>query len=95
MFELMSNFVGMLMFAEMTGDITKGLAYLGSGIAAIGCLGAGIGQGYTGGKAVEAVSRNPEVEGKVRTLFIVAAAISESGAIYALVISIILAFVVA
>lgn len=78
---------------EVTGSISDGLKFLGAGVATITCFGAGIGQGYAGGKAVEAVSRNPEVESKIRTMFIIGAAIAESGAIYGLVISIILIFV--
>jgi len=77
----------------MTGSISDGLKFLGAGVAAITCFGAGIGQGYAAGKAVEAIARNPEVESKVRTMFIIGAAISESGAIYGLVISLILIFV--
>ncbi|MDQ7982940.1 MAG: ATP synthase F0 subunit C [Spiroplasma sp.] len=78
---------------EVTGSISDGLKFLGAGVATITCFGAGIGQGYAAGKAVEAVSRNPEVESKIRSMFIIGAAIAESGAIYGLVISLILIFV--
>ena len=70
------------------------LAYLGSGMAAIGCVGSGIGQGMIGAKSVESIGRNPEVESKIRLQMIISAAITESGSIYALVVAIILAFVV-
>lgn len=83
-----------LWFAQTNINISGNLSYIGAGIAAIGCAGAGIGQGYTGGKAVEGIARNPEAEDKIRTLFIIANAITESGAIYALVIAMILCFVV-
>lgn len=69
------------------------LKFVGAGISTIACAGSGIGQGYAAGKAVEAVSRNPEVESKIRTQFVIGAAISESGAIYGLVVSLILIFV--
>ena len=84
-------------FTFMASDINVwgSLAYVGGGVAAIGCLGAGIGQGVIGGKAVEAIGRNPEAEAKVRTQMIISAAIAESGAIYSLVIAMILIFVVA
>ncbi|MGL5268693.1 MAG: ATP synthase F0 subunit C [Spiroplasma sp.] len=78
----------------VTGDVTTGLKFLGAGLAIITCFGTGIGQGYAAGKAVEAVARNPEVEAKIRTMFVIGAAISESGAIYGLVVSLILIFVV-
>lgn len=75
------------------GDIAVGLKFLGAGMAVITCFGSGIGQGYAAGKAVEAVARNPEVESKIRTMFVIGAAIAESGAIYGLVVSLILIFV--
>nr|WP_318027799.1 hypothetical protein [Mycoplasmopsis bovis] len=40
------------------------------------------------GKAAEAVGRNPEAASKIRTMMLVGQAVSESAAIYALVISI-------
>ncbi len=79
-------------FAEtgITGDVK----YIGAGLSTIGMLGAGIGQGYAGGKAAEAVGRNPEAESKIRNMMIIGAAIAESGALYALVVAILLIFVV-
>lgn len=75
-------------------EIITAASYIGAGIAGIGLLGAGIGQGYAAGKASEAVGRNPEAEGKIRNMMIIGAAIAESSALYALVISILLIFVV-
>ena len=57
-------------------------------------MGAGIGQGYATGKAAEAVGRNPEADSKIRLMLIVGCAIAETGAIYALIISFLLIFVV-
>lgn len=75
-------------------DITdKGLIGMGAGMATTGCLGAGIGQGFNAGKACEAIGRNPESAKKVQTIFIVGAAIAESGAIYSLLVALILLFV--
>ncbi len=68
-------------------------AAIGAGLAAIGGLGAGIGQGYAAGKAAEAVSRNPEAEAKIRSMMIIGAAIAESSALYSFVIAIMLVFV--
>ncbi|AHI53461.1 F0F1 ATP synthase subunit C [Spiroplasma sabaudiense Ar-1343] len=79
-------------FAEglTTGD---GLKALGAGMAAIGVLGAGIGQGITGQGACLAIGRNPELAGQITKTMILAAGIAESGAIYALIISLLLIFV--
>lgn len=59
-----------------------------------GAIGAGIGEGYVGGKALEAIGRNPSVQNKIIPNMIVAMAISESTSIYALVISLIILFVI-
>ncbi len=58
---------------------------IGKGLALIGVLGSGVGQGYLIGKAIESMSRNPERAGQALTYMFVGAAIAESGAIYALV----------
>lgn len=64
---------------------------IGAGISLVAGLGAAIGQGYIGGKAIEAIARNPEVEALVFRQFIVGAAVCESAAIYGLIIAIVLA----
>jgi len=71
----------------------QGLAYIGAGIAMIGAIGTGIGQGVNGARATQGVSRNPEAESKIRTMFIIGAGITESTALYALVVAILLIFV--
>ncbi|MBV7272341.1 ATP synthase F0 subunit C [Clostridium thailandense] len=70
----------------------SGMAAIGAGLAAIGCLGGGIGVGTAAGKAIEGVSRQPEASGKILSTFFVSAALSEVTAIYALLIAIILVF---
>lgn len=59
----------------------------------IGAIGPGIGIGIIGGKAVEAIGRNPEASGKILTPMILAIAFAEAVAIYALVVSLIVKFV--
>ncbi len=75
------------------GITDKGLVAIGAGIASIGFIGAGIGQGYAAGKAAEAVGRNPEAEGQIRNMMFIGAAVAESAALYALVIAIMCLFV--
>jgi F-type H+-transporting ATPase subunit c len=86
-----ANILPDLMVAETTG---AGLQYLGAGIATIGMLGAGIGQGMAAQGACMAVGRNPEVTSKIRTVMIIGSGIAESGAIYALIIGVLLLFAV-
>lgn len=65
---------------------------IGSGIALLAGGMVGIGEGYVAGKAVEAIARQPEMEGEIRTTMILGQAISESGAIYALAVVLLLIF---
>ncbi len=67
--------------------------YIGAGLAVgIGAIGAAIGEGIAAAKALEAIGRNPEASGKITPVMFVAMAITESSAIYALVISLIILF---
>ncbi len=66
---------------------------LGTALAiGLGALGPGIGVGIIGGKAIEALGRNPEAQGIIQTTMILAMAFAEAIAIYALVIALILKF---
>jgi len=58
------------------------LAPLGIGIAAFTGVGAGIGMGIATGKAVESIARQPEAEGKIRTVLLLGLAFAETTAIY-------------
>ena len=53
----------------------------------IGAIGPGIGLGILASKALEAIGRNPEAQGKIQTTMILAIAVTEAVAIYALVIA--------
>ena len=59
----------------------------------IGVLGPAISIGIIGGKAVEAIGRNPESASKVQTMAILSIAFAEAVAIYVLVIALIIKFV--
>ena len=65
-----------------------GLGYIGAGLGVgLALIGAGLGIGYIGGKTVEGVARQPEAGGALRTNMIIAAALIEGLAFFALVIS--------
>ncbi|RLC38698.1 ATP synthase F0 subunit C [Candidatus Falkowbacteria bacterium] len=53
----------------------------------IGSIGPGLGIGFIGAKAMEAIGRNPEATGKILVPMLIAAAFAEAIAIYALVIA--------
>ena len=51
-----------------------GLNFIGAGLVVIG---AGIGIGQIGGKAMEAIARQPDATGKIQTAMLIAAALIE------------------
>ena len=73
--------------------MVKGLIAIGAGIAVCAGLGTVIGEGIAASKAVEAIGRNPEAENKVRTTMILGIALTETVALYGLLVSLILIFV--
>jgi F-type H+-transporting ATPase subunit c len=60
------------------------IAALGAGLSVIG---AGIGIGQIGGKAVEGIARQPEAAAKIQTAMIIAAALVEGAALFGVVVS--------
>lgn len=59
-------------------------AALGAGLAVIG---AGLGIGQIGGKAMEAIARQPEATGDIRSNMILTAALVEGAALVCMVLS--------
>lgn len=67
---------------------------IGMAIAAgLGVLGPAIGIGLIGGRALEAIGRNPEASGKIVSNMILAIAFAEALGILALVVAFIIKFV--
>jgi F-type H+-transporting ATPase subunit c len=65
-------------------------AAIGAGIAV---LGAGLGIGRIGGTAMEAIARQPEAAGDIRTNMLVSAALIEGVAFFAVVVCLVILFV--
>lgn len=65
-------------------------AAIGAGIAAIG---AGLGIGKIGSSAMEAIARQPEVAGDIRSNMIVIAALVEGVALFAVIVCLLALFV--
>ena len=61
-----------------------GIAAIGAGISA---LAAGIGVGNIGAKAMEAIARQPEAAGDIRSNMLVMAALVEGAALFAIVVA--------
>ncbi len=70
----------------------RGLIAIAAAIAVFAGFGTAFGEGMAAAKAVEAVGRNPEAENKIRLMMIVGCGISETVAIYGLLVSFILMF---
>jgi F-type H+-transporting ATPase subunit c len=69
------------------------VAVFAAGLAiGLGAIGPGLGIGLAVRGAMEAIGRNPDAEGAIRTTMIIGAALAEAVAIYAFVIAIILIF---
>ncbi len=84
------------MFDGVTGaDGVSAAKAIGAALAiGIGGLGPGLGIGMAVRGAMEALGRNPEAAGDIRTTMIIGAALAEAVAIYAFVIAIVIAFVI-
>ena len=67
---------------------------IGAGIAALAGIGAGSGIGIASGKAVEAVARQPEADGKITKLLLLGGALAEATAIYGFVVAILIIMLV-
>jgi F-type H+-transporting ATPase subunit c len=75
------------MDAEAVKMLAVGLAM------GLGAIGPGIGIGILGYGAMQGLARNPEARGPIMTNMILAIAMAEAIAIYALIVAILLGFV--
>lgn len=70
----------------------RGLIAIAAALAVFTGFSTAIGEGNVGAKAVEAVGKNPDASDKIRSQSILSAAISETCAIYGLLIAFLLLF---
>ncbi len=78
-----------MILAAIAGTLGIG-ACIGAGLAAIG---AGIGIGKIGASAMEAIARQPESTGDIRSNMIVIAALVEGVALFAVIVCLLAMFV--
>ncbi len=74
-----------------TGD---GLVALAAAIAILGGAACAIGEAMICTRTVEAMMRNPEIEGKLRATMILGCALTETTGIYSLIFAILLIFII-
>ena len=63
---------------------------IGAGIAVLTGIGAGVGIGIATSKAVDAIARQPEADGEIRTSLILGCALAEATAIYGFIIALLI-----
>jgi F-type H+-transporting ATPase subunit c len=89
---------------EQAAEAAKGISgadlrvvakLIGAGICmGVGALGSGLSEGIAAGKACEGIARNPEAAPIITRTMIVGQAVTESVAIYALVVAALILFAV-
>ena len=70
------------------------LNIMAAAIAILGVMPSALGEGLVCAHAIDGMSRNPEMYSKLRTTMILACALIETTAIYSLLISILILFVI-
>ncbi|MFA6126459.1 MAG: ATP synthase F0 subunit C [Bacteroidales bacterium] len=85
----MLSFIVFILQAAANAAMAPMGAAIGSGLAAIG---AGIGIGQIGKGAMEAIARQPESVGDIRSNMIVAAALVEAVCFFAMIVCILIVF---
>ena len=63
---------------------------IGAGIAVLTGIGAGDGIGFATSKAVDAIARQPDADGKIRTSLSLGCALAEATAIYGFIIALLI-----
>jgi F-type H+-transporting ATPase subunit c len=94
-FGLLVSFILMFKSFPESTTLSASMALLGAGICmGFGGIGPGLGNGMTAEGAVRWVARNVEHAGDLMRIMLVGQAVSQSTAIYAMVVSLVLIFVV-
>ena len=73
---------------ELTGSITTLGPGIGAGLAVVG---AGLGIGSIGGRAMESIARQPEMAGRIQTAMLIIAAFVEGAALFAIAVCFLIA----
>ena len=77
----------LLQAAVEVGSNSKGFGMIGAGLAAgLSVIGAGMGIGNIGGRAVEGMARQPEAAGRIQTAALILAAFIEGVALFGVVV---------
>jgi F-type H+-transporting ATPase subunit c len=69
------------------------MEHIGAGLAALGVIGPGIGIGILGGMASNAIGRNPDAAGAIRTNALILAGFAEGLGVLAIVVGLLAIFI--
>ncbi len=75
-------------------SVGSGLALIGAGIAVFTGFGSGLGEGNVAAHAMDAIGRNPEAAGNIRSNMILGIALAETTGIYGFAIAILILIMV-
>lgn len=76
-----------------TASIISMAALFGAGLCmGFGAIGSGVGSGYPAGEACEGVARQPEMRGRLTTNMLIGSAVSQTPAIFSMVVAFMLMF---
>ena len=78
--------------AEAAENFNQGVKYIGAGLAVFTGFAAAIGEGNVAAHAVDAMARQPEMAGNIRTTMLIGQAVSETTGLYGLIIAILIVF---
>jgi F-type H+-transporting ATPase subunit c len=89
--EALARLIAAVPPAQTPDEIKKANAAIGAGFAyGLAAIGPGVGIGYVVGKAIEAMARQPEAAGMVRTTMFLGIAFTEALALIGFVVFILL-----
>jgi len=71
-------------------SVGSGLALIGAGLAVFTGFGSGLGEGNVAAHAMDAIGRNPEAAGNIRSNMIMGIALAETTGIYGFAIAILI-----
>lgn len=71
-------------------SVGSGLALIGAGLAVFTGFGSGLGEGNVAAHAMDAIGRNPEAAGTIRSNMIMGIALAETTGIYGFAIAILI-----
>ena len=86
---IFNNVMNFLATGLSTGD---GLKYIGAGLAVFTGFAAAIGEGNVAAHALDAMARQSEMAGNIRTTMLIGQAVSETTGLYGLIIAILIVF---